>query len=123
MPTTRGRLWSAPGIEGRIRWTSRRATASPSSCSCRWHPRWSGASSNAKSASGARVVSATPACAERIGERMKKLELKPGSVSVAQLMPLVGVVLLLLAGYEVWTGLQVQSGIRLKEAAEAARAD
>src|SRR5690349_4397220 len=121
MPTTRDRLWSAPGIAGRIRSISRRATASPSWCSCRSRVRGSGRSSPSNKAIGARVASATPACAERNGERMKKLELKPGSLTPAQALPLAGVLLLVLAGWQVWQGLKIQSANRLADATEAAR--
>src|SRR5687768_5750116 len=54
---------------------------------------------------------------------MKKPDFKPGALSPALALPAVGVLLLLVAAWLVWTGLQVQSANRVGEQAELARAD
>jgi phosphomannomutase/phosphoglucomutase len=54
---------------------------------------------------------------------MKKLELKPGAVSPVLALPAVGLLLLLIAAWLVWTGLKVQSANRVGEKTELARAD
>src|SRR5687767_8006924 len=54
---------------------------------------------------------------------MKKPEFKAGSISPALALPIIGVVMLLIAAWLVWSGLQVQTANRVGDETERARAD